>query len=94
MPGRGALRGDSLPAQIKELTGSAGDGFGDVKKVARNDLLDASLGVCKGYTDAVDAELSKYFGTIPHRGRMEGVDRRIVDQKVLLLTKLWLKVPL
>lgn len=46
-----------------------------------------------GYTDVVDADLSKYFDTIPHAQLMQSVARRIVDRHVLRLIKLWLKVP-
>jgi RNA-directed DNA polymerase len=46
-----------------------------------------------GYTDVVDADLSKYFDTIPHRELMRCVARRIVDRKLLRLIKMWLKVP-
>ncbi len=46
-----------------------------------------------GYTDVVDADLSKYFDTIPHRELMRSVARRIVDRKLLRLIKMWLKVP-
>ena len=49
--------------------------------------------LCRGYTDVVDADLSKYFDTIPHRDLMQSVARRIVDRHVLQLIKLWLKAP-
>jgi RNA-directed DNA polymerase len=47
----------------------------------------------RGYTDVVDADLSKYFDTIPHRELMQSVARRICDPHVLRLIKLWLRVP-
>ncbi len=46
-----------------------------------------------GYTDVVDADLSKYFDTIPHSELMQCVARRIVDRQMLHLIKMWLKVP-
>jgi len=46
----------------------------------------------EGYTDVVDADLSKYFDTIPHAELMQCVARRIVDGRVLHLIKMWLKV--
>jgi RNA-directed DNA polymerase len=49
--------------------------------------------LCRGYTDVVDADLSAYFDTIPHRDLMQSVSRRIVDRHVLRLIKLWLKAP-
>jgi len=49
--------------------------------------------LCQGYTDVVDADLRKYFDTIPHRELMQSVARRIVDRHVLRLIKLWLKTP-
>ena len=45
-----------------------------------------------GYTDVVDADLSKYFDTIPHSELLESVARRIVDRQMLHLIKMWLKV--
>jgi RNA-directed DNA polymerase len=47
----------------------------------------------EGYTDVVDADLSKYFDTIPHSELLQCVARRIVDRQMLHLIKMWLKVP-
>ena len=49
--------------------------------------------ICRGYTDVVDADLSKYLDTIPHRELMHSVARRIVDRNVLHLIRMWLKTP-
>ena len=46
-----------------------------------------------GYTDVVDADLAKYFDTIPHAALMQCIARRIVDRDILHLVKAWLKVP-
>jgi RNA-directed DNA polymerase len=46
-----------------------------------------------GYTDVVDADLSKYFDTIPHDELVQCVARRISDKHVLALIKMWLKTP-
>jgi RNA-directed DNA polymerase len=46
-----------------------------------------------GYTDVVDADLSKYFDTIPHSELLQCVARRIVDRQMLHLIKMWLKAP-
>jgi len=47
----------------------------------------------EGYTDVVDADLSKYFDTIPHTELLKSVARRIVDRNVLHLIKMWLQAP-
>jgi RNA-directed DNA polymerase len=38
----------------------------------------------KGYTDVVDADLSKYFDTIPHSELMQCVARRIVEKHLAI----------
>src|SRR6266576_2735729 len=43
--------------------------------------------MCRGYTDVVDADVSKYFDTIPHSDLLKSVARRIVDRHMLRLIK-------
>ena len=40
-----------------------------------------------------DADLSKYFDTVPHCELMQCVAQRIVDRDVLRLIKMWLTAP-
>ena len=47
----------------------------------------------RGYTDVVDADLSDYFGSIPHADLLKSVARRVVDRRVLHLLKMWLECP-
>lgn len=49
--------------------------------------------LCEGYTDVVDADLSKYFDTIPHHELLQSVARRVADGAMLRLIKGWLKTP-
>src|SRR3984957_7319307 len=62
-------------------------GAGDAVKEGHRHL-------CRGYADVVDADLSKYFDTIPHSELMKSVARRIVDRNVLRLIKMWLRAPI
>lgn len=50
--------------------------------------------ICRGYTDVVDADVSRYFDTIPHAELMKSVARRVVDRHVLRLIKMWLRAPI
>jgi RNA-directed DNA polymerase len=47
----------------------------------------------KGRQEVVDADLSDYFGTIPHGALLKCLSRRIVDAKMLSLVRVWLKAP-
>src|SRR6201995_1378077 len=44
--------------------------------------------LCQGFTDVVDADLSKYFDTIPHDELLVPVAARIVDRRILRLIKM------
>jgi RNA-directed DNA polymerase len=63
------------------------------RRSAEDAVREVHRGMCQGYTDVVDADLTKYFDTIPHHELMERVARRIVDRQMLKLIKAWLKVP-
>ena len=63
------------------------------KRSAKEAVKAVHGALCEGYTDVVDADLSKYFDTIPHRELMRSVARRISDRHMLRLIKTWLKVP-
>jgi RNA-directed DNA polymerase len=61
---------------------SAGDAIQEVDKL-----------LYQGYTDVVDADLSKYFDTIPHSELLPCVARRVVDKHMLHLVKMWPRPP-
>jgi RNA-directed DNA polymerase len=63
------------------------------KKSAPDAIQEVDKLLYQGYTDVVDADLSKYFDTIPHSELMQCVARRIVDKHMLHLIQMWLKVP-
>lgn len=63
------------------------------RRGAADAIKDVHRLICRGYTDVVDADLSKYFDIIPHADLLQSVARRIVDRHVLHLIKLWLTAP-
>ena len=63
------------------------------KRGAMNAIKEVHTLLCRGYTKVVDADLAKYFDTIPHRDLMQSVARRVIDRNVLHLVKRWLKTP-
>jgi len=63
------------------------------KRSAQEAVRTVHRSLLEGYTDVVDADLSKYFDTIPHHELLLCVARRVVDRHMLGLVKLWLKTP-
>lgn len=63
------------------------------KKSAHDAVDDIANTLWKGYTQVIDADLSKYFDTIPHDKLLKVVAERIVDGGILHIIKLWLKAP-
>ena len=63
------------------------------RKSAHDAIDDVTHTLNKGYTEVIDADLSKYFDTIPHSNLMATVAERICDGAVLHLIQLWLKAP-
>jgi RNA-directed DNA polymerase len=63
------------------------------KRSAQDAIQKVHKLLCDGYADVVDADLSKYFDTIPHSELLKCAARRIVDRDMLRLIKMWLKVP-
>lgn len=50
-------------------------------------------GMHQGYTQVIDADVSKYFDSIPHAKLLATVAERVADGAMLHLLKLWLKAP-
>jgi len=63
------------------------------KRSALDAIKEVHRLICRGYTDVVDADLAKFFDTIPHDDLLRSVARRIVDRHALHLIRMWLKVP-
>jgi group II intron reverse transcriptase/maturase len=63
------------------------------KKSGHNAVDDVTYAMNTGYTEVIDADLSKYFETIPHANLMVVVAERICDGAILHLIQLWLKAP-
>ena len=63
------------------------------RKSAHDAVDDIANTLWAGYTHVIDADLSKYFDSIPHAKLMAVVAERIVDGGILHLIKQWLKAP-
>jgi RNA-directed DNA polymerase len=63
------------------------------KKSAHDAMGDIANTLWAGYTQVIDADLSKYFDSISHAKLMAVVAERIVDGRILHLINLWLKAP-
>ena len=68
--------------------------YGFRPKRSAHQAMDAIReGLLKGHAQVIDADLSKYFDTIPHNKLLRAVAERIVDSRILSLLRQWLKVP-
>lgn len=63
------------------------------KKSAHGAINDLTYALNCGYVEVIDADLSKYFDTIPHAKLMAVVAERIVDSAILHIIQMWLKSP-
>ena len=63
------------------------------KKSAHDAVDEVAHALNQGHTEVIDADLSKYFDTIPHAKLMIMVAERISDGAVLQLIQMWLKAP-
>ena len=64
------------------------------KRSAHQAVDDVKSHLFEGKTDVIDADISKYFDTIPHERLMQLVAKRIVDKQILKLIKMWLRAPI
>lgn len=64
------------------------------QKNAHQALEAIGKGLLSGRTEVVDADLSKYFDTIPHRELLKQVKRRVSDGAILKLIRAWLRAPI
>lgn len=64
------------------------------RRSARDAVQVVHEALCDGYTEVVDADLSRYFDSIPHQELLQSVARRVVDRAMLHLIKMWLKAPI
>jgi group II intron reverse transcriptase/maturase len=63
------------------------------KRSAHDAVDDVAQALHAGHTRVIDADLSKYFDTIPHAKLMKTVSKRIADGAILHLIQMWLKAP-
>jgi RNA-directed DNA polymerase len=63
------------------------------ERSAQDALAEVQERLHGGQQHVVDADVTKYFDTIPHAELLQSVARRVADGKILHLLKLWLKSP-
>jgi len=64
------------------------------KRNAHQAVDDVKNHLFEGRTEVIEADISKYFDTIPHDKLMQVVAKRIVDRQILKLIKMWLRAPI
>ena len=63
------------------------------KRLAHQAIDAIAVGMNQGYTQVIDADVSKDFDSIPHAKLLATVAERVADGAMLHLLKLWLKAP-
>ena len=61
------------------------------RRNAQQAVAEVGERLVRGYPDIVDADLSDYFGSIPHAELLQSLARRIVDRRLLRLLRMWLE---
>ena len=70
------------------------DSYGFRPKKNAHQAIDMIAGALwNGHTEVIDADLSKYFDSIPHAKLMKVLAERMVDGAMLALVQQWLKAP-
>ena len=64
------------------------------KRNAQQAMAAISKALRSGRTEVIDADLSGYFDSIPHRELLRLVARRVSDGRILALIKAWLRAPI
>ncbi len=64
------------------------------KRNAQQAMDAIKAGLLSGRTEVIDADLSGYFDSIPHRDLLRLVARRVSDGCILALIKGWLRAPI
>ena len=69
--------------------------YGYRPKKSAHQAIDAiAEGLAQGQTQVIDADLSKFFDSIPHNKLLSTVAERVADGAILALIKQWLKAPI
>ncbi len=63
------------------------------KRNAHQAMDDISKHLWMGKSQVIDADLSRYFDSIPHDKLLEQVAKRVVDRNILKLIRMWLTAP-
>lgn len=63
------------------------------RRSAKDAITEIKVNLSKGKHMVYDADLSKYFDTIPHDKLVKAIEERIADPRIIKLIKLWLKSP-
>jgi len=67
--------------------------FVETPKNAIQAVKEIEKNIKEGYVHIYDADLSKYFDSIPHQRLMEKLSRRISDQEILRILQEMIKAP-